>query len=214
MKELLDYRKKPISIYETKSDSANVAIFYPGFGYSLKAPIFCYLIEFFESSGFNILGIDYRYDENSDFMALSDQAQDTWFEYDSGVIGQYVLDRIDKYKKVIYIGKSLGTTMLMKQAQKGLVFTEATLIWLTPGAYVHDIYSTILEIPNKSLVVYGTADRYYKSEEVERLKDQSKVQIKELPNAEHSFEVKGNIEKSIMNLVEVVKAVEGFVGIK
>ncbi len=211
MNEIFGYNKKNITVQQSLKGNSKIAIFYPGLGYSLSAPCFFYLLELFRSNGYDTYGIDYRYNENIEFMNATEELQDTWFDYDSRVIGENLKNETSHYAETVYIGKSLGTTMLMKQLNANLISADSLIIWLTPGVYVHDIFSTIIESVNRSMVVCGTADKYYKVEEINRIKGRKNVNLKEIQKAGHAFEVINDIEKSILNIVEVVEAVREFI---
>jgi hypothetical protein len=207
----LDYIGKPIKTLEILNKNSNsIVILYPGHSYSLKSPMFAFLIDYFIDSGFDILGFDYRYDENPEFEKCDDNKQDTWFEFDCLSIGKNVLERLNKYNKVIYVGKSLGTTMIMKQIENKLLKTNSTIIWLTPGIYAKQIYEVIAKSTIRSLIISGTADSNYLRKELNILSKHSWVVVKEIKKAGHSFEVVGDIEKTIENHLEVVKTIKFF----
>ncbi len=209
---IIDFKGDSIRVDGELSNNSKLAVFYPGYAYTLKAPVLFYLQELFAQKGFDIVGIDYRYYENTGFLNASAEEKDTWFEYDCSAIGKEINEFAKAYKRVVYIGKSLGTTMLMHQLKSGLIEERAELVFLTPGVYVRETYNTILKIKNRVLVVYGDADKYYNKTDVKLIRDRKDTLIKEIKNAGHIFEEAGSIRQSIVNIAEVVEAVDDFVG--
>jgi len=208
---IIDYNGNLIRTIADLHDSSKLVIFYPGYNYTLKAPVFFYLQELFSQEGFDILGIDYRYNENNDFLNVSDEEKDIWFRYDCSAIGRAVKDFSEEYSRIVYVGKSLGTTMLMNQVKDGLIHEKAETIYLTPGSNSEEIYLTINETRNRTLVIYGNADKYYKEAYIDYIKHRKDTYIKEVRNAGHVFEEEGNVNQSILNLAEVIDLVHDFI---
>ncbi len=207
-----DYKGNLIRVEAERRNSNQLVIFYPGYAYTLKAPVFFYLQELFAQKGFDILGIDYRYNENAEFLNAPEEEKDFWFANDCIAIGKEVKKFSKAYNKIIYVGKSLGTTVLMHQLKSGLIREKAELVFLTPGTHAADIYTTINRISNKTLIVCGTADKHHKKEDLELVKNRRDAFIREIVRAGHVFEEEGNIRQSIINLTEVLEAIDGFIG--
>jgi len=207
-----DYKGNQIRVEAERRNSNQLVVFYPGYAYTLKAPIFFYLQELFTQKGFDILGIDYRYNENAEFLKAAEDEKDFWFVHDCIAIGKKIKKLSNTYSRIIYIGKSLGTTMLMHQLGSGLIIEKAELVFLTPGTYAAEIYTALNKISNKALIVYGAADKHHKREDLELVKKRENTFIKEIAAAGHVFEEEGNIKQSIMNLMEVIEAIDGFIG--
>ncbi len=210
--DIFDYKGNGIG-YEFEADnSSGLVVFYPGLSYTLKAPLFFYLQRLFRYKGFDTIGIDFRYKENDVFMNTADEEQDIWFEYDSKAIGKEIMELSKSYDRVVYVGKSLGTTMLMNQLKNGLIDERADLVYLTPGTAAKEICSTIKRTKNRTLVAYGNADKCYSKENIDLIRERKDILIIEIENAGHNFEVTGDIRQSISNLTEVIEAVDKFIG--
>lgn len=205
------YKGNIIKVNHRLKGNSQLAVFYPGYGYTLDAPVFFYLKELFASKGFDILGIDYRYNENEAFLNADDQEKDLWFEHDCSAIGKEVNNFSQAYARIAYVGKSLGTTMLMNQLRESLIPERAEVIYLTPGVNAGEIYKTIQRTHNRTLAIYGNADKYYNKADLELIRSRKDTFIKEINNAGHIFETEGNLAKSILNLVEVIGSVDNFI---
>jgi hypothetical protein len=210
MKNIIGYKNSRISIYEELQNIEKIAILYPGYSYSLKSPVFAYLIDLLRIYKYHILGIDYRYNENNEFLTMSEDEKDEWIDKDSILIGNYVLENIKMYSKVMIIGKSLGTTIMMKQVKNNLIPKKVNLVWLTPGTHYKEVYKTIYETENKSLLIYGNKDQFVDEKFIAKLKERSGLEIREINNAGHSFDTEEDVERSIKNLLEVIKAIKKF----
>ena len=208
---IIDYKGNQIRTISELNKNSQLVVFYPGYGYTLNAPVFFYLQELFSKKSFDILGIDYRYNENTGFLNATDEERDIWFEYDCNAIGKEVYSFSQAYSRVIYVGKSLGTTMLMNQLKSSLIQEKAEIIFLTPGTYTHETYSTIQKTKNRALIVYGNADKHYKKADIQLIKDRRDTFIKEIENAGHVFEQEGNLKQSILNLTQVIAAIDDFI---
>lgn len=209
---ITDYRGNQVKVDIELRSSNKLAVLYPGYAYTLKAPVFFYLRELLSQEGFDILGIDYRYNENTEFLNAAEEEKDFWFANDCIAIGKAVKKFSRAYDRIVYVGKSLGTTVLMHQLKSDLIREKSELVFLTPGAYSAEIYTTINRINNKTLIVYGAADKHHKKEDLELVKKRKDIFIREIAKAGHVFEEEGNIRQSVMNLTEVLEAIGGFIG--
>lgn len=206
---LLDSRGRPLRLLETPGDPQRIAVFYPGLNYTPWAPLFFYLDKALEAAGWTVMAIDYRYNENAEFLAAPDAQKNEWFLADSLAVGRWVAHRTAGCQRVAYVGKSLGTSMLLHQVRAGFVADEAELVWLTPGTTAVDQFDLLPSLPQRSLVVYGTGDPHiFRAQR--RPVDLPRVTVFQVPDAGHVFEVKDDIRRSITNIADVVEAVSAF----
>jgi len=196
--DIIGYKGTEIKTKDTIKNTDKIAVIYPGYRYGLEAPLFFYLEELLVQNGFDIIGLDYRYNENKEFIKADDDEKDKWFEYDCKAIGSEVFKAIGQYKEVLLIGKSLGTSAILNQINNSLVSEEYGIIWLTPGTSAHEIYKLLNVIRNRSLLISGTGDRYFNEKEINNINNDN-VTIKKVENAGHLFEVE-DVYKSIENI--------------
>lgn len=205
---LLDHRGKPLRLLETPGDPKRVAVLYPGLNYTLMAPLFFYLEAALVEAGWTVVGVDYRYNENPEFLAAADTEKDAWFSADSLAVGRWAAERTAGCR-VAYVAKSLGTSMLLHQVRAGLVPAEADLVWLTPGTTAAEQFGLLPSLPQRNLVVYGKVDKHI-LKAATRPVGQPRVRVVEIPDAGHVFEVEGDIRRSITNVADVVDTVLTF----
>jgi hypothetical protein len=207
--DIIGYKGTEIKTKDTIKNTDKIAIIYPGYGYGLEAPIFFYLKELLVQNGFDIIGLNYRYNESKEFIKAAEDEKDKWFEYDCKAIGLEVFKAIEQYKEVVLIGKSLGTSVILNQIKSFKIPEEYKIIWLTPGTSAHEIYQLLNIIKNRSLLMLGTGDRYYNEKEIKDINNDN-VTIKKVENAGHVFETE-DIYKSIENISIILKEIELFI---
>lgn len=150
--------KNRFYVHKEKTDLLTIII--AGFGYTMDAPYIYYSKDIPYQMDSDVLIIDLNYGQNNKFFKLPEEKKDDWFETDFVGIKNAII-KLTKYSNFWLIGKSLGTTVLFKLLQNKN-FREKTrkIVWLTPGITAKEIYSSIIEDPIPSFVVYGDKDPY------------------------------------------------------
>jgi len=205
-----DHRGRPVRTLQSLQGHSRLAVFYPGRGYGPLAPLFFYLAEGLEQDGWDLLSLDYRYQENAEFLAASEEERAAWFEADALALGRQLQDLAAPYSRVARVAKSLGTGMLLSQLRAGLVGASDDLVWLTPASAVAGLYEMLPTLDQRNLVAYGTADEFYEKERADRAVDWPQVTVVQLPGAGHSFQEPGDVAGSMANLAFVVTSVLEF----
>ncbi len=202
------YKDHPISVRPSLDHKEKLCIVYPGFGYTLTCPIFFYFFPMLEMLKIDSYGIDLRYAES--MKGVSQEEGKKWVHADSQIIGDHVKEWIAPYKEAVFIGKSLGTHHMKNQIQQGVIRESDRLVWLTPADPIKSFYAYAQQLPNQSLLIYGTADPRFSSEDAGTIKSVDHLEVMELPDCGHSFEVRGNLEQSIENVKIVIKRIQSF----
>jgi len=199
------YKGKIINTKFIKRESDTLVVLYPGFEYSLNAPLFYYLTKELKEKGIDTLGIDYRYSEDKEYLKFPKEEQEKALYFDSDKISEFIAEQIKTYKRVIFVVKSLGSVFLNSQLKTGEISSSVEAIWLTPAIDFNEFNN----LTNKNLVIHGTKDPFYLKYKDVKL-DES-IEIFEIPNGKHCFEVDGNLESSINNNFLVIKRVLEFI---
>lgn len=199
------YKDKIINTKIIKRDSETVVVLYPGFEYSLSAPLFYYLTKELKEKRIDTLGIDYRYSDDKEYLGFSKEEQEKALYFDSARICEYVSEYIKDYKKVIFVVKSLGSVFLNSQLKNGQISNNVEAVWLTPAIDFNEFQA----FKNKNLVIYGTEDPFYLKYKDVLIKDW--VEVVEIEKGKHCFEVDGDLEKSINNNFLVIQKVLNFI---
>ena len=209
--KIIGYDKKEINTITAINNSDTIAVLYPGRGYFLNAAVFDYLGYLLTDMKIDILGIDTRYSENYEISNLPLDKQKEWFYYDSAAIGNEIKNELEKYKRKIFIGKSLGTAHIKKNISDGIISDDSLIVWLTPAFDISDFYEYVKTLKHKSLIIYGTKDPFYSEKSVGKIINTDNINILEIPDAGHSFEVDGNVDQSIENVKIVINAIRDFI---
>lgn len=202
---ILAYKERTINTKFIKRDSDTLIVLYPGFEYSLNAPLFYYLIKELKSSSFDILGIDYRYSEDSEYLKFPKEEQEKALYFDSHKISQYISENTRAYKRVVFIGKSLGTVFLLNQLKTGQIPRDSEIIWLTPAIDFNEF--NYLE--NRNLLIYGILDPFYLKYKNVSIKNS--IEKIEITKGKHCYEVDGDLESSINNNYLVIETIKKFI---
>jgi predicted alpha/beta hydrolase len=187
-------------------ESNKRAVFLPGFGYSIEAPLFHYMNHYLLESGWNVLSIDYRYNLNNDFLSLSDEEKDEYFKNDCLLLQKELEKKLDS-GETLFIAKSLGTSVLynmLSQSDKLRGNQNSSFVWLTPAGLNKEICSLLSDYALNSLYIQGDADSFYDENLVKELKGKNAAEILIIPAAGHSFEEKHNIRKTMENTTQVI----------
>lgn len=199
------YKGKIINTKFIKRYSDTLVVLYPGFEYSLNAPLFYYLTKELKEKGIDTLGIDYRYSEDKEYLKLPKEEQEKALYFDSKNISTFVSEQIKTYKRVIFVVKSLGSVFLNSQLKTGQIPNSVESIWLTPAIDFNEFNN----LTNRNLVIYGTSDPFYIKYKDITLDE--KIEVLEIEKGKHCFEVDGNLEASINNNYLVIKKVLEFI---
>lgn len=186
-----------------ENNSNVLAVILPGIGYTLDRPLLDYSKKLCLELGFNVLPIEYGF-----------QAARTEFDIEKF---NYILKETmellkislsSNYKKVIFIGKSIGTviqSLLQKMLLEEGADYEFINIYLTP------VDKTVeLGIAEDSLVVSGTCDPLINYDSMNKIDGMKSVKFIKVTGGDHSLNIKGNIIKSIEYLMNVIKSEKNF----
>jgi hypothetical protein len=193
---------------ETKAEK--LAVIFPGYRYPADGPLTFYLKLLFDKQCCDILTIDYRYNENRDFLALNDNNKDRYFENDQYAIYDFI-KKTYPGKSLVFIGKSLGTSAVFEIAKKHIsdpFIRNSVYIWLTPAVKNREIIELCLSHRLKSFYLIGDSDPFFDGNLLEDLPADT-FRIKIIPGAGHILESGTELPASIDNLKAAVAWIEG-----
>lgn len=194
-----------------KSPSSRLAVALPGYSYPVEAPVMFYLKLAFVKNGWDWLGIDYRYNENTAFLQLSQDDQEVYFEQEVGLIARYIVDKFTG-RQLVTVAKSLGTSALhhmLTSTRVPEVFASLGHVILTPANRFEDLVTTIEKSRDPVIAAIGNDDPYYDESLMSRLQARNNTRTITVERSGHLFEDTGHdLEQSIKNLVPIVGSVE------
>jgi hypothetical protein len=192
------------------NNSEILGIIFSGFNYTYRNPLLYYSRNILFDHNIDYLGIDYRYYDNKYFMKLNDGEQNKYFEEDIKIIINKILEIQKNYKKIIFIGKSLGTTAISRCLKDERIRNKSTIIFLTPWVEWEDIIEKIKNMENKILIIGSFQDKYYNARNLTELYNKNNIKTYELMNADHSLEINDTI-KDIEQLKIIMEKAKEFI---
>lgn len=206
--QIIGYNGKPIKTTLIKNQMGNqmLAVIFPGYSYSVQGPILYFSRKLLENMGYDVLTVDYRYNEDREFVSAEDDIQDKWFNYDICSIID-MLKTYNQYKGYVFLGKSMGTTVLLNIAREGY-FKPAKYVWITPDCSFEEVINYINCSSSLSLILGGSKDSFFRQDLIREVKNN--VMIKVFSNAGHSLEKQNDVLASIDNVKEAIKEIQTF----
>lgn len=183
------------NIIENYSDTLVVLL--PGIGYTCQRSLLDYSKKLAAEMGFDVLPIEYGFQIARKQVNHSDEFNIVIRECREILLK--ALGTEGKYKKIVFIGKSIGTLIQSSISEK-LVNYKVKNIYLTP------VTETIkIGIKEDSLVISGNADPLINKQAIEQLRNNENITFMEIDNADHSLNVKNDVIKSIDVLNSIIK---------
>jgi len=182
------------------------AVFLPGYAYSTEAPLFHFLRIPLLERGWSVLSLDYRYNENENFLSLSDGEQDEYVSRDVAMIGD-CLERDLPGEPLLFAAKSLGTSILWELLlrRESILNREGNrFIWMTPARRNGEIVELLEKFPLPSLYLIGGADSFYREDHLKRLDPLAHVRTGVIPESGHIFQKTGDIGATMDNTARVI----------
>ena len=193
------------------SDAApdDLAVILPGYAYPCDAPLLFFLRLLLVESGWEVMAVDYRYNERARFLALPDAGKDEFIREEQRFLAARILGSGTSRNRFLFAGKSLGTTALTiwrDTPELRVVEKRSGFIWLTPAQALPDIVGIIAGGGTPSLLIAGGSDPHFKRELLEPILGQQGEGCRFLivPEAGHILESEEGIAKSIQNTASAI----------
>jgi len=198
----------PNTLIWQERQAEGLAVVLPGIGYTCQMPLLYYASQSLLALGADVLWVEYNYIRRSDYLGLSSTEQNQWFLADVAAACQIALARRD-YREITLIGKSMGTRAMAQLLTIDARLAQCRDIWLTPVLRDHAVREQIKSRPH-ALVVIGTADPYYDPAYLAALEANTLSEVMVVVGADHSMEIGGDVESSLMILDKVTRTIKGF----
>ncbi len=206
-------RKDGTSIVTEESiekKSNTLVIILGGYGYTLNHPILYYTKSIVKELSCDYLGIDFNYKNNPLFLGKTENDKDTYFEDDVVLAKEYIKKCSKPYKKIVFIGKSMGTSIIKRLFTDKDLLKKSASVLITPGTEWSSILRVIIAIDNPILVMGSMADSNYRIEGLNELKSRNNIEVLEFQDANHALET-GNVEQDFEILKTVISAIREFI---
>ena len=197
----------PNVFLQQKEPADTLAIMFPGLRYTCDMPLLYYPSRLFAQRGTDVLQINSDYTQ-AEYQSASQGEQAEWLTADA----QAAL-RAGKaqrnYKRLILVGKSIGTLALAHLVSKSLEKGTIT-IWLTPLLRQQPLVSAALLFKGPALYVAGTGDPIFASGPMQRIQDATGAVTLIVEGADHSMEIPGVPLQSIQIMESILQGIADF----
>ena len=160
--------------------------------------------------GFDVITIDYHYNERKSFLKLDNKRKDEYFKKDQLFLADQLMDII-KTRSLLLCGKSIGTTAITIMYDHPLIqkrLTSTSFIWYTPTQAWEKLIHIIKKGNSLSFVVVGDSDPYYNKKNHIGLGKLPGYKEMIIPGAGHLLEKENDMPGSIDNLSSVINRLE------
>ncbi|MFP4362988.1 MAG: alpha/beta hydrolase [Spirochaetia bacterium] len=203
----LNNRRITFTRLQPDEETGKTAIVLPGYSYSGDAPILFYTKYGLAREGYTVYTVEYRYNEREDFMELDNVEKDKFFAQEQNYFCDQLKEELS-FKKLLVIGKSLGTTAMTIWHQNTFLMENTdklSYIWMTPANALEDVSSIIKETSIPSILIAGDRDQYYNNEVYREMDSHQHCRTFIVPGAGHILEDEKSVGKSIINIKDSVE---------
>ena len=191
----------------TRQDDGNsrLAVFFPGLTYRNTMPALYYPRQLMLARGYDVLSVDYAYDQIPEFMDLSEQDKIAWIGADAQAAVEAVF-ALGQYEHFTLVGKSLGTAAMAAVVPDEPGLASADLVWLTPGFKTHGVLEGMARCSQRSLIVLGTEDPHYEEVHVAAARARG-AEVILLPGFDHGLEKPGHVADTVAGMHTIIERV-------
>lgn len=178
-----------------------LAVLFPGIGYTNLKPLLYYAGRVAAGQGYEVLPVDYGHFPRNVKGDAAKMRQ--CFESACAQAEDALKDVVwDAFDDVVFIGKSIGTTVAARYAREHGVGVR--LVLLTPLA------ETFLYTKGPAVAFHGTADPWAATGDIRRLCAEQGIPLHLTENANHSLET-GDVRADIATLMSTMEIIERFI---
>lgn len=192
------------------SPSSRLVCVLPGYSYPTEAPATFYLKLLFLDAGYDWLAVDYRYNENAAYAALSGSDKSDYFAREQKAIADFLSAQYTP-DELILLGKSIGSAavhQILNNLRLGSPAPKINVLLLTPIDSCYDMHLTIEKHSITVLSIIGDQDPFFPGYMDSSLKASAQVKTEIIENSGHIFQDKdSNLPRSIANIQRVVDIV-------
>ena len=195
----------PNSLIRQDERNSRLAVFFPGLTYRNTMPVLYYPQKLLLARGYDVLSVDYAYDQIPEFMDLSEEDKIAWIGTDACAAMAAVF-ALEQYEHFTLVGKSLGTAAMAAVAPDEPELASADLVWLTPGFKTRGVAEGMARSPQRSLIVLGTEDPHYEEAYVDAAHARG-AEVILLPGFEHGLEKPGLVVDSLAGMHTIIEQI-------
>jgi len=187
-----------------------LGIILSGINYTYRNPILHYSKKLLLQKEFDYAGFDFKYYDDPNARILNDEEKNRYFEDDVNLICSKILELAEPYKKIILIGKSLGTSAIQRFLKEKRIREKASLVYITPGHEWSQCISELITMDNPLLVIGSFEDQYYPVSNLSDLYNRKNLSLYEIKQGNHSLETR-DVLHDIDTLKQVMIKISTFI---
>jgi predicted alpha/beta-hydrolase family hydrolase len=187
----------------------HLAVLLPGFGYTLDMPLFYYAQQLLLDRGWDVLRVEYAYNNHPEFQTLPAPERERWLLADTEAAWRAGLGQ-RTYQRVVLIGKSLGTRAMGHLLTMADPPPNVGAVWLTPLLGEERLRHQIRQYGGPSLFVIGTADPHFEPVALEQMQVATIGEAVVVRDADHGMDIPGDPIASVRAVERVVEALGRF----
>ena len=199
-----DGRPLPHTFFE--GDGAGLLIIFPGLHYGPEGPLHYHLSKRLQTSGWDTLGLTYGFQAKMAFP-WTDHVPEILEEGKSAI--REAMNR-KAYPRLAFVGKSLGSIVLVQLCSDGVVPDKALVAHLTPPIGSPQFDSAFASTRQPTYLAIGKEDSFYSEPALADLQAHRPVVIRAVEGADHGMDVAGDLPASLRAVGQVVEDMTAF----
>lgn len=203
------YAEKSVpNLFLRQSQPADtLAILFPGLRYTCNMPLLYYPSKLFTRRAADVLQVNRDYTQ-TEYQSASQSKQADWFTGDAWAALQAGKQQ-GNYRRLILVGKSIGTLALAHLVNRPLDENTAT-IWLTPLLRQQSLVSAAMHFKGPALYIAGSGDPLYASDPMQHIQEATGADKLIVDGADHSMEIPDDPFRSIQILEPILQRIAAF----
>ncbi len=192
--------------YQQEAPPAGLLITFPGDNYGTDGPLLYYPSQLLRGLGWDTVGITYGYQSAGEpFSPLAIAAV---LSECRRAVSRFLAER--DYPRLVLAGKSLGASLIALLCQDMQLPDRTQAVYLTPplGPMFDPVF---LEANQEALLALGTADRFFDAGALEHLQGAKEFHLVVIQEADHSMNIKGDLDASLGAVQRVTQEVIAFI---
>jgi len=199
----------PNTFFRQDGETEHAAIVFPGLGYTAQMPLLFYSRELLLSLKADVLTVDYDYNGRN-FPALDGRERMRILYADVQPAYQALMSQ-RKYRRITFIGKSLGTRAMGYLLSNESLPSNVKAVWLTPLLKDVKLMAQMKQFNGPSLFISGASDPHYDSESMKEVQEATHGKVLLVEGGDHSLNIKDDIIRSIRELQRVIDGIKVFI---
>jgi predicted alpha/beta-hydrolase family hydrolase len=180
----------------------SLAVVYPGLRYNCDKPLLYYTSQALSMRGVDVLQSWSDYNQ-AEIESLSQTDLTLRMVSDAQAMLATGL-QARPYKKLILVGKSIGSLVMAFILSQEPPLKIAYTIWLTPLLQIPFVTATIQNLTTPVIVAGGTADTTFDPASVALLDRQPNLSLLRVEGANHNLEIPGDLRQSLTAISDLV----------